>query len=85
MVPRLRSNSVTHEQPRIKARRRRRLDTRNRVRDDVADRVLALHDLDDPELVAAGNRRGEHHPVGHIQLPADAQQFAGSFKAHLAG
>ena len=80
----LRSKRVTNEQVRIGARWAAAVEVRHRVRDNIADGILALHDLDHPKLVGPGDGHGEHHSIGHIQTLADSHHLASGFIAELA-
>ena len=77
----LRSERVTQKQERIAARYRGCVETCHRVRDDIADGILALHDFDNAELIPARERHGEHHPFGGVQLLADGHTLPGRFVA----
>jgi hypothetical protein len=80
----LRSKRVTNEQTWIRARCHRLAEARRRVRDDIADGILALHDLDNPESICAREGHGQHRSIGHIQALADGHHLASSFIAELA-
>src|SRR5262249_23604495 len=54
---------------------------RYRVRNLIADGILAFYDRDDAEMTSAPDRTGKHDPIGHIQLLANGHKLARSFVA----